>query len=176
MHEGQFRKELYFRLNYHAINIPPLRERKEDIPLLVSHFVEKTCREFKIENKQSIQDKLYDLLAGYNFPGNIRELEEMIIDAIVAHKSSELKLTYFHDYLNKQGYSIEKNQVEPYHYSNADIIQILTNKNKLPSFREVEEYLVKEALKITDGNQSAAAPLLGITQSSLSRRLKKMDL
>ena len=89
-----FRLDLFYRLSQHHINIPPLRERKEDIPLLIEYFAEQAANELEKE-KPAIQSEIYDLLSAYSFPGNIRELQALIFDAITRHESGELDVRFF---------------------------------------------------------------------------------
>src|SRR5690606_38366845 len=91
---GKFRKDLYFRLQTHHVRIPPLRERKEDIPLLVDYFL---ARAAETLNKKlpTPPKELYALLKTYHFPGNVRELESMVFDAVSKHNSRMLSLEVF---------------------------------------------------------------------------------
>jgi DNA-binding NtrC family response regulator len=192
--EGTFRKDLYYRIMTHLIHIPPLRERKEDLPFLVEHFVEKASQNLSLK-KPHIPAGLYDLLAPYSFPGNVRELESIIFNAVsLSREPGELPLVVIEDYLKKNStmytnpvsrpVSSLASQVSNYgkaepHSTDQEsrqnpIIQIITNSGELPTFQEVEEYLIGRALEKVKGNQTLAAPLLGISQSALSRRIKKL--
>ena len=97
---GTFRKDLYFRLNTHHIHLPSLRERKEDIPLLVDYFIKKASKEFKKEIPR-IPPGLLKLLSNYNFPGNIRELGSMVYDAVSRHQPGSLSLNVFLEKIGK---------------------------------------------------------------------------
>jgi DNA-binding NtrC family response regulator len=81
---GKFRPDLYYRLTLHRIHVPPLRERREDIPLLVDAFLEEAARELQ-KSKPTPPPELFTLLAVYPFPGNIRELRSMVFDAVSRH-------------------------------------------------------------------------------------------
>ncbi len=160
---GEFRKDLFYRLRTHHINIPPLRERKEDIPLLFSHFLEEAAAEFG-KKVPTVPNELPVLLANYAFPGNIRELKAMVYDAMSVHKEMMLSMRVF-----KRAMDIGLDdeslclQESPF----AAVAQ-------LPQLHEVADLLVAEAMKRADGNQSIACRLLGISQPALSKRLKKM--
>lgn len=181
----EFRRDLYYRINTHYIRIPPLRERFDDLPLLVNHFTKYASVSLgrKIE---SVPGGLYRLLMTYSFPGNIRELEAMIYNAVSLSRDNTLSLSVVKTYIDEHSSSIVKDdapiaerveqiQSEPHQQiCGSKIIKIVTVNNELPTFKEIEDFLVREALNRTNGNQSIAAPLLGITQSSLSRRLKKI--
>jgi DNA-binding NtrC family response regulator len=96
----KFRDDLYFRLITHHIHLPPLRNRREDIPLLVNYFVNKAARSLDKE-KPVVPHKLYVLLSRYTFPGNIRELEGMIFNAVSMNTSSQLSIYYFCDHITR---------------------------------------------------------------------------
>ncbi|MBN2441990.1 MAG: sigma-54-dependent Fis family transcriptional regulator [Spirochaetales bacterium] len=172
---GEFRKDLYYRLMTHFIYIPPLRERINDIPLLVDHFITSICRSLKKEPPE-ISDKVYGLFLSYHYPGNIRELESIIYNAmsVLTGKQFPVKMVedYFADFLPDT-----MNPVKP---SNSGeeikILNIITNTGDLPTFDDVEKFLLQKALEKAGGNQSLAAPLLGMTPSTFSRHLKKFSI
>jgi DNA-binding NtrC family response regulator len=164
---GKFRKDLYYRLLAHSIEVPPLRERLEDLPLLIEHFLEQGAAELK-RNKPDIPKELYVLLESYVFPGNIRELRSLLFDVLSTQTGDTLALAPIKSYLEKhrdsdgaRALATERHQPQ------------ISYSGRFPTLQEVEEYLIAEALKKTGGNQSVAAKLLGINQSTLSRRQKK---
>ena len=165
--KGSFRKDLYFRLMAHQIEIPPLRERFEDLPLLVDHFLQQAAAALN-KSKPTVPKELYVLLETYMFPGNIRELQSLIYDASSIQKGGAFPLAAIKDYLEKRRGSV-----------NADLSAAPSLRRRIsysgvfPTLQEAEDFLIAEALKKTDGNQSLAAHLLGINQSTLSRRQKK---
>lgn len=161
--KGVFRKDLYYRLQTHHINIPPLRERSEDIPLLLEHFLEEACRDMN-KKVPSYPHELIQHLANYDFPGNIRELRSMVFDAVTGHVSKMLSLESFK--LNIRN-SKENTPAVEVHPEN-----IYRNLVTLPTLKGSGHMLVDEAMRRSGGNQSAACVLLGITQQALSRRLK----
>ncbi|WP_029910496.1 sigma-54-dependent transcriptional regulator [Pelobacter seleniigenes] len=160
---GEFRKDLFYRLRTHHIHIPPLRERKEDIPLLFRHFLEEAAAEFE-KKIPTVPNELPVLLANYAFPGNIRELKAMVYDAMSVHKEMMLSMRVFKRAMDI-GLDDESlcQQESPF----AAVTQ-------LPQLHEVADLLVAEAMKRAAGNQSIACRLLGISQPALSKRLKKL--
>jgi transcriptional regulator with PAS, ATPase and Fis domain len=160
---GQFRKDLYFRLKIHLIEIPPLRERKKDIPLLLDYFLNEAS-DMLNKKRPTPPPELADLLATYDFPGNVRELRAMVYNAVSVHVSRKLSMKSFKRAI---GHSIAPAPLE--------IEASLTFGPKLPTLKTATNQLVKEALRRSAGNQTIAAGLLGIAQSSLNRRLKKMN-
>ena len=165
---GRFRKDLYYRLRTHRIHMPPLRERRDDIPILVDHFLEDAARSLG-KNKPTPPKELYTLLTTYDFPGNIRELKSMIFDAVSKHHSRMLSLDAFKSFISQE--EGKSNMVEE---TEETYNRKLIFTDSLPSFQEAGRLLVQEALKRSSGNQTIAARLLGISQQALSKRLNKM--
>ena len=166
---GGFRKDLYYRLHAHRIHIPPLRERLDDLPLLADYFFEEGAARLN-KKKPAFPKELISLLGTYDFPGNVRELKNMIFDAVSTHKNRTLSMDSFKDYLRLRRPNLEeeaKNHPEsrtPF----ADLPQ-------LPSIKEASYLLVLEALNRAKGNQAIAAEMLGITRQALNWRLKQAD-
>jgi DNA-binding NtrC family response regulator len=162
--KGKFRKDLYYRLRAHQIHIPPLRERKEDIPLLVDHFLEEAAKSMN-KKKPTPPPELMTLLSTYHFPGNIRELRAMIFDAVARHKSGVLSMDSFKETIGQESSmrSFPPSEGSPF----------LGISGRFPTLREAEEYLISEALKLAKGNQGIAASLLGITRQALNKRLNR---
>lgn len=163
---GEFRKDLYYRLCTHQIEIPPLRERTEDIPKLLDHFLAEAAREMK-KNRPTPPSELAVLLANYPFPGNIRELRAMIFNAVSVHGGRKLSMHLFKKamgLLDKDVNAKKDDHIEQ---------PLMIFRNRLPTLKEAADILVDEAINRTKGNQSIAARLLGISQSALSQRLKK---
>jgi len=165
---GFFRNDLYYRLLIHHIHVPSLRERLSDLPLLVKHFLAKASHALgkKIPTPPR---ELLTLLSTYHFPGNVRELESMIYDAVSNHVSGQLSLKLFKkNILKDPSMTIPSGQILPTNTENP-----FTTRETLPTLRDSSQFLVAEALKRANGNQSIAAQLLGITQSALNKRLKR---
>lgn len=164
---NKFRNDLFYRLHTHYIRIPPLRERLDDIPLLTDYFIEEACE--TLEKKvPTVPHELYTLLATYEYPGNVRELQSMVFDAISRHEAKMLSLSVFKNYISerKQNGEIVAEITQPDQKS-------INYSGAFPTLKEVEDFFIDEALKKAEGNQSIAARLLGVSQSTLSRRMKK---
>ena len=172
--EGRFRKDLNYRLRTHRIYIPPLRERKDDIPLLLDHFIDKSARTLEID-KPRVPAELTTLLKTYSFPGNVRELQTLVFDAISRHKGGTLSMAVFKAHLqsHQQRQMSGRSVVSKVSPPDRNLIAF---GNTLPTITEAVRLLVMEAIQRADGNQTIAAGLLGISQQALSKRLKKISL
>jgi len=168
---GRFRKDLYFRLCSHQINIPPLHERMDDLQLLTEFFLEKAAQSLG-RKKPSVPKELLTLLSTYHFPGNVRELETMLFDAVSNHKSGKLSLDRLKRYIFKRRPSPSSAVPKP---SSGERDALISFSTCLPTLRETNNVLIDEALKRTNGNQSMAAQLLGITRQTLNRHLKRLN-
>ncbi|MDR3610532.1 MAG: sigma-54 dependent transcriptional regulator [Ignavibacteriaceae bacterium] len=160
--KGEFREDLYYRINVVPIWIAPLRKRKTDIPLLADHFINK----YKKENNKEIlglSKEALDQLIKYDFPGNVRELENIIERAIVLCRGEYLTTNDLPVNVNQMS---EKGVLDPYNLNDGYEL-------KMNSF---ERELLTEALQQSGGNQSAAARLLGITERHLRSRLERTGL
>jgi len=176
--EGKFRKDLYYRLQTHHVHLPALRERKEDLPLLLEHFIDKAARSLG-KNPPAYPRELITLLGTYHFPGNIRELESMVFDALSKHESKILSLEVFRARIFRESGTASSPGFTSSVSASSDGMAgvedspLVTFSDRLPTLRQVAELLLEEALKRSNGNQSIAARMLGITQQALSKRLKK---
>ncbi len=170
LHQSEnFRSDLYYRLHTHHIHVPPLRERKGDIPLLIEHLLEKTAN-FLNKPTPTPPSELINLLNSYHFPGNVRELESMVYDAVSVHTSKKLSMEAFKSRmgLTNSGLNRKIEQKE------EDSIELLSFHDKLPTIKMAEAMLVNEAMNRSQGKQSIAANLLGITRQALHQRLKRI--
>ena len=168
MSNGGFRKDLYYRLCAHHVHIPPLRERLEDIPLLLNHFLEEASKALK-KNKPDLSPELVTLLSNYDYPGNVRELKAMVNDAVAQHDSGALSLESFKGFINQKGLV-----PEAYKLSSVENVSSLQDIfGKFPTLKEVDDYMIADAMERANGKQGAAAALLGITRQALNQRLKK---
>lgn len=161
----KLRRDLYFRLQTHKITVPPLRKRREDIPLLVDHFIKKAAKRLD-KNAPRYPGQLIDILNCYDFPGNIRELESMVFDAVSKHRSHMLSIESFKNRIFKPGSRDSWNDPEEKRDAIFSPLEIL------PTLEESRKMLIEEALIRSSGNQSIAARFLGISQPALSRWLK----
>jgi DNA-binding NtrC family response regulator len=167
--EGQFRKDLYYRLRTHHVHIPPLRARRADLPLLLAHFLTAAAEELG-KAVPSVPKELAVLLSTYHFPGNVRELKAMVYDAVSTHRSGVLSMESFKRAMQPLSASYEKTAVV--RFEDNSLFAAVT---QLPRLAEVETLLIEEALRRCEGNQSIASRLLGISQPALSKRLKKIS-
>lgn len=166
--QGAFRNDLYYRLCAHRVVIPPLRERLEDIPSLVQHFL-RIAAEKLGKSPPTHPPELLTLLEAYHFPGNVRELESMVFDAVARHASGVLSLASFREVIRRES-------SEPAHPPSVEAdgaTRAFRFPEQLPTLKEAEALLIDEALKRSKGNQGIAASLLGISRTALNKRLKR---
>ena len=166
--DAKFRKDLYYRISTHHIHIPPLRERKEDIQIILEHFLKNASEEL---NKKIpvYHPELLSLLKSYNFPGNIRELQSMVYDAVSSHKTKMLSMNSFKSHIDRHSVSAGTSSGTEGDKGGTDWASKL---EVLPCIKEATAILIEEALRRSSQNQSVAARLLGITPQALSARLK----
>jgi DNA-binding NtrC family response regulator len=160
LEQGSFREDLYYRLNVVPINIPPLRERREDIPYLIDHFLKRFAADTG-DRIRGMSNEAVDKLSGYRWPGNVRELENIIQRAMVMAKSEVIGVEDIH--LDHAGRS----------HLPADGVPFLPEGLTLD---EYEQELIREALRRTNDNKSQAARLLGLTRNALRYRLSQMGV
>lgn len=165
-----FRKDLYYRLKAHHVHIPPLRERKEDIPILISHFLTTASEELNKKRPTSPKE-LYTSLTNYTFPGNVRELEGIIFDAVSRHTSGILSI----ESIRKKTIGTEENISEKNIFSKKEnFSDSIIFTSQFPTFKSAELLMIKEALKRSENNQTIAAQLLGITRRALNNRIQRL--
>ncbi len=169
LNEGRFRKDLNYRLRTHRIYIPPLRERLDDIPLLLDHFLTLAASRLD-KSKPVVPRELVPMLATYSYPGNIRELEAMVFDAVSRYRSGVLSLDSFTIHIHGEP---SHGDLPPASGENGGD-PLITFSHRLPTIKEATHLLIREALNRSDGNQSRAARMLGISQQALSKRLKNI--
>jgi DNA-binding NtrC family response regulator len=168
---GTFRKDLYYRLRTHHLHLPPLRARTGDLPLLVQYFVDKAARTLGKE-APTVPLALYQLLNTYSFPGNVRELEALVFDAVARHQGAVLSLHSFKEVLgDTPHFAVAEPSSEP------PAALLASFPERLPTLKEAEEALsealITEALRRADGNQGVAVGLLGIARQALNQRLRR---
>lgn len=161
INDGTFREDLYYRLNVVSINIPPLRERKEDILPMIENFIDKYCKENNKENLE-ISKEAADVLMKYNYPGNVRELENIIERSVVLTRSKVITLTDLP--INIKGFKEEKS------------LGSLDEGTLTEQVEALEKQLIFDALQQSDGNQTKAGKLLGLTERNLRYKLKKYNI
>jgi len=163
MESGSFRSDLYYRLCSHHIHLPSLRERRDDIPLLVEYFTAKAAKDLG-RPLPKIPEDMLDLLLLRNFPGNVRELKGLVINAVAV---SDNGTVVFPRSNSPRPALAANNQIT------ADFNNLPHPAGRMPTLFEAEEYLIREALKVSGGNQRAAALLLGISRQALNKRIKR---
>lgn len=179
----QFREDLFYRLNVVRVHLPALRERREDIPLLVNYFLKKIARDQQREPK-SIASSAVRLLEKYHWPGNVRELENALRRAHVIAKSEAVLAGDLPSEITggSSAVTAPASAVTGEGASNdaavlaRQLFQIAKRNPKLKVIPTVERELVIEALKETDNNQVQAAKLLGITRATLRKRIEKFGI
>jgi DNA-binding NtrC family response regulator len=167
---GKFRKDLYYRLKCHHIHIPPLRERKQDIPLLVDYFVTRAAEAMK-KRRPAVPKGLTDLLGAYSFPGNVRELESMMFDAVSKTDTGIISKANLSQHLESSTGTFAAAAKAA-----GDQGSPLDGWEQLPTLDEIDRLLVLESMRRANGNQTVAARILGISQPALSKRLKNLSL
>jgi len=166
--EGTFRRDLLYRLWAHRIEIPPLRERKEDIWPLLQHFLGRAAVEMG-KAVPTPPPELKSLLLTHSFPGNVRELRALVFNAVSLHQRGVLSLASFRQALPSASRKQGKEAVA------AGSGPQVRFGEELPTLKQVSRLLVEEALQRANGNQSVAARLLGVTHQALSKRLRHTD-
>jgi two-component system response regulator PilR (NtrC family) len=162
--EGRFREDLFYRLHVINICLPPLRERKDDIPLLAHHFLEKYTEENRKTGIELTAEAL-DLLADYDWPGNVRELENVIERAVVLSSGSKIGADLIPEHVRSSpGFRVPRFVVPPEGISFKDVI---TN---------VEKKLIESTLEAAGGVQKRAAELLRIKPTTLNEMIKRYDI
>ncbi len=163
---GTFREGLYYRLNVVSIHIPPLRARKEDIPLLVKHFIEKYCR----ENNRPLLDfskEALEMVMDYQWPGNVRELENAIERAVVLADGSSITPRDLPLHITEMQKKITVSIPESYYNLKKVLVDVTST---------VEKQMILRALRKTEGNRTRAARLLGISHRSLMYKIKDYEI
>ncbi|MBU0664316.1 MAG: sigma-54 dependent transcriptional regulator [Proteobacteria bacterium] len=163
---GRFRQDLFFRLRTHHVHIPPLRERLDDLPLLLDYFLEDAAKKLG-KKKPAYPSELLILLGTYHYPGNVREFQSMVFDAVSKHQSRTLSMDVFKAYINKGSVGHE---LLP---ASQPVETVFAVVDRLPTLKESGRLLVQEALNRAQGNQAIAAQMLGITRQALNWRLKQ---
>ena len=170
---GEFRRDLYYRLRTHHIDLPALRQRPEDIPLLLDYFLGEAAREFH-KNKPTPPPELDVLLSTYHFPGNVRELRAMVYDAVSTHSTRKLSMDAFKRAMGREGDRELSGMVEA-GVESAQSENAVAFPEELPSLRELSNQLIAEASQRAGGNQTIMAGMLGISRPALNKRLKKLE-
>ena len=164
--EEKFRSDLYFRLSVHQIEIPALRQRAEDIPVLAAFFIAEAAESLGKKAPEA-SPELLTLLGNYHFPGNVRELRAMIFDAVARHKSGPvLAVASFRKAVKKQVNAAPSSGVAA-----ADP----NLQERFPTLKEAQNRHIAEAMRRAGNNQGTAAAMLGISRPALNRRLARLQ-
>lgn len=167
-HGERMRRDLFYRLQSHHLALPPLRERTEDMQALLHHFV---CRYAGEQGKPTpaIAPQLVTLLKNWHFPGNIRELQAMVLNACSLHKGTTLGLKVFRDHMGEY----QQSSLAAAEVSDSVPPAVIQFPQPMPHLEQIEQQAFAEALQRAEGNQSLAAAMLGMSRQALGYRLKK---
>jgi DNA-binding NtrC family response regulator len=171
LERGTFRKDLFYRLNVNTVSLPPLREREGDIPLLCQYFLQR----FNADQKKSIRrasDGVLELLHSYSFPGNVRELENLVTGAALMEQSDVLTADSFPPEFLAMARREEKHHPPPPSRGGMEDGEAVPVK----TLEEIEASHIKKVLEMTGGNRSHAAKRLGISRVTLIAKIKKFRL
>ncbi|MGA9770830.1 MAG: sigma-54 dependent transcriptional regulator [Blastocatellia bacterium] len=170
--EGAFREDLFYRLNVISINLPPLRDRREDILPLAQHFI----RKYTAENARQISDKLspevLSLLEAHNWPGNVRELENVIERAIIIARGSEIQ----REDLREEVLNPQRAVAQVGGQKIATQIDLSRGISFYDEVNRFQIELIRRALEITGGHQSRAAKLLGMNTTTLNSKIRYYNI
>ena len=158
--QERFRPDLYYRLNVIPIHLPPLRNRKDDIPLLVNHFLDKFNEKLGPPARKGISDEAMDVLSSYTWPGNIRELENVIERAVILEESREIQVDSLPEKLRSRDRSSQR---------------LITEQAQVTLEELEKEYLLK-VLEDTNWQKKRASTILGINASTLYRKIQRYGL
>ena len=182
--EGRFREDLFYRINVVRIFMPPLRQRKEDIPELVRAFLMRAHRK-GLSSKQ-IEPAAMDLMMAYDWPGNVRELENLIMrlaalspDAVISQREieRELRAEALKDISSNSSFEKEVEALL-HRFVMADLLQASPDESKIHQevMEQVERPLIKLALSVTSGNKLRTAALLGVNRNTLRARINSLGI
>ncbi len=176
--DEKFREDLYFRLKVVTLELPPLRDRRDDITSLILYYMVKFSNELKIDNP-GIQEDALNLLNQYDWPGNIRELSNLIHKVLIFNRGAPISLTDLEQVINKKEKSklLENAEISDI---KAWVRQLLSNKSENYKFDDfidiVSGIVISEALKITNGNRSQAAKLLNLSRPTIHAKIDKYKI
>jgi DNA-binding NtrC family response regulator len=162
--QGKFRDDLYYRLNVISIHLPPLRERKEDIPALVGHFVRKFCDENNKPDRQ-VSPEVLKALVEYDWPGNVRELENVIERAVVLAPRQEITLELIQEHITAPSAKIK-----------ADEVSILNGKSLFEIVDTFEKKVIVQMLESVNWSQTEAAEKFSVPLSTLNSKVKRLGI
>lgn len=170
---GQFREDLYFRLAVVPVELPPLRERREDVLPLAQHFIAKYAAENGREMSENISPEVLSLLESYNYPGNVRELENIIERAVVIATGNEITIDCLRPEVRDPAYA---DQVMAASEGSSSSIDLSRGTSFYDEVKKFEIDLIRRALDQTGGHQSRAARLLGLNATTLNSKIKSYNI
>jgi two-component system nitrogen regulation response regulator GlnG len=175
--EGTFRSDLYYRLSVFTIKLPPLRERGEDLPLLVDHFLKRFKRELG-KDVTEVAETTMQRLRQHNWPGNLRELQSVLKQALLQATGRVLIPEFLPDYLRAERPAADSAPGGAPDLARFVQEQLRTNNTNLyaEALALLERYLLTEVLRHTGGNQVQAARILGITRNSLRHKIRSLEI
>lgn len=164
---GEFRQDLFYRLETFSITVPPLRERKDDIPLMATHFLNRYCLQMGKEI-QGFTSEALDMLGSYSFPGNVRELQNIIERAVTFCHGTNLDVDHLPTRIRQYG----NGSIEPAGGPPDKILNgFLQEQEMLPTLQDLEKRYIEYVLEKTGGNKRRAAALLGVSRRTLYRHI-----
>jgi len=166
--EGHFREDLFWRINVVSLTLPPLRERAEDLPLLIDHILDRTSREVGVEVRK-IQDPARRLLVEYDWPGNVRELENVLTRALVLCEGDELTVADLPARI--RGEALGPGEAEMGDLEDLDLAEAVRQASE-----RVERAMIRTHLEKHDGNRTATAESLGVSRKTLFNKMRQYDL
>ncbi len=164
--EGKFREDLFYRLNVINLQIPPLRDRKQDIPLLADHFIRKYSEE-NAKPLRTFSPETMKILMYYDWPGNVRELENVVERAVILSPGAEAGPDILPDTLARNGKKAWRFSPAPDGQTQAPLFQII---------EDCERRIISEMLETTSGNQTEAAERFQIPLSTLNQKIKRLNI
>lgn len=174
--EGRFRSDLLFRLRVAAIDLPPLRERKDEIPALTAHFVRKAMAETRRTNLR-VGDDLVAALLMYDWPGNLRELANELRRVVaMADDDGVLSADMLSRTISGPWFSVRVPREAPASASETDSVQVSLNQPLDVALADIERRFIERAMQQTGGNVTEAAEMLGISRKGLFLKRKKLGL
>lgn len=169
MNAGSFRSDLFYRLNTHTVHLPPLRERHNDLQLLLIHFIEAACINFE-KTHLECDPAVISLLKSYSFPGNVRELKAMVDDVVARHEKGKITQDQF---VSKIPTAKNNSMGSLPSCESQDWTESIKQWETLPTFDIIKTLLVNESMRRSSQNQSVASKLIGISRQALGQWLRR---
>jgi two-component system response regulator AtoC len=177
--DGRFREDLYYRLNIIKVEIPPLRERKEDLPILIEHFINKYSREFGTAQNFRIGDEMREIFNAYHWPGNVRELSTTIIRMMMGDDLEQVKSELLSN-MAAEGMPVPKEifpEPEETEIGEGDEKPVMSLKTvKAEAAKDIERRVILNALEAARGNKRVVADMLKISYKSLFNKMNGLSI